>query len=45
MSPEHTLRDLLELKVKSGFSGIPITGKGALGYLLQVRGLWDTYYR
>ncbi len=28
MSPENTLRDLLELKEKCGFSGIPITGQG-----------------
>ena len=27
MGPENTLRDLLELKEKSGFSGIPITGE------------------
>ena len=26
MSPDNTLRDLHELKKKSGFSGIPITG-------------------
>ena len=28
MSPDNTLRDLHELKKKSGFSGIPITGEG-----------------
>ena len=28
MSPDNTLRDLHELKKKSGFSGIPITGGG-----------------
>ncbi len=27
MSPENTLKDLLELKRASGFSGIPITGE------------------
>ena len=27
MSPENTLKDLVELKKKSGFSGIPITGE------------------
>ena len=27
MSPDNTLRDLHELKKKSGFSGIPITGE------------------
>ena len=27
MSPENTLNDLLNLKKKSGFSGIPITGE------------------
>ncbi len=30
MSPENTLRDLLEQKRKSGFSGIPITDNGKL---------------
>jgi len=27
MGPDNTLRDLHELKKKSGFSGIPITGR------------------
>ena len=30
MSPQNTLRDLLELKKKSGFSGIPVTGSCVL---------------
>ena len=27
MGPDNTLKDLMELKRESGFSGIPITGK------------------
>jgi IMP dehydrogenase len=35
MSPENTLNDLLNLKKKSGFSGIPITDTGKMGSVLK----------
>jgi len=35
MGPDNTLRDLHELKKKSGFSGIPITDTGKLGGILK----------
>lgn len=35
LGPENTLKDLLELKATSGFSGIPITDSGKLGDRLQ----------
>ena len=41
MSPDNTLRDLHELKKKSGFSGIPITGRRERGRGGRREGGWE----
>lgn len=34
LSPNHTVRDVMDIKKKSGFSGIPLTDNGCLGGVL-----------
>ena len=34
LSPRHVVRDVLEIKKKFGFSGIPLTGEN--GYILSL---------
>lgn len=34
MSPQHTVRDVVEAKKKFGFSGIPVTENGSMGQKL-----------
>ena len=35
LSPSHTVRDVMEIKKKFGFSGIPLTGKALARAFLQ----------
>lgn len=39
LSPGHTVRDVIDIKKKHGFSGIPLTGKKSLLHITTRNGL------
>ena len=39
LSPSHSVRDVMDIKKKSGFSGIPLTGKFAFLFTGSVSGM------
>lgn len=44
LSPSHSVRDVMDIKKKCGFSGIPLTGKFAFLFTGSVSVMWTRLY-